>query len=695
MSQFYNDMAASVLRADYTLYLVLTYLTIFRLEELTFNEYRKFIESQEPDKMSAFLSYIFDVKRLSETVKWEWLKIFDLDYVEDKMLRPLALCAAAAEKMRVELLAKASGLAAEKEASEGRVGIPELPKKRLTVPLSPRLTRPAPRAVEQPERISQEVVAKRVPRHIDRKPLAEVEKEKEERKKLEMAKTIQKYEQAKEQPFQLHETRNNLRDAKRDAEQKESAQLMFEMPPRSHTTSRPKSSPQFRMNTASYLREEALYKKKQAEEVKVIQAYESELRDSTEFYSWQTAMREQDMQGRREQVERVRMLAKQSADEAREAIEKQKRDNADVAALMKAESAEMQKQLEYEVEMQNMMNKQLVHEVIQVREHAPKEAKSKMLMQRKERHATIREELAELLSQKEEEERLLLEAREERVKQLKAQEVGEIAMKEFDPTESIGIGLLDEMSLLEMRERLEMNKLREKEREDDKRKEIIESKRKHQESLRKRVENIERFRSAASDSSKESRTKRKLKEEAEAHRIQEERNINNLVLLQHLEERREGLREERRLIAEEEEKREKVRSFGGQGAQAKEELHFLQLLQGAEREAINRQEEAQTSSKYYEATKIKAREEIEKNTKAETRARMKSRLNAAEEIEKKRKELILKEKADALSKKTAFLAQREKHRQVKERIETLNPYATTRTEMSRSKREKFKQSLVG
>jgi hypothetical protein len=695
MSQFYNDMAASVLRADYTLYLVLTYLTIFRLEELTFNEYRKFIESQEPDKMSAFLSYIFDVKRLSETVKWEWLKIFDLDYVEDKMLRPLALCAAAAEKMRVELLAKASGLAAEKEASEGRVGIPELPKKRLTVPLSPRLTRPAPRAVEQPERISQEVVAKRVPRHIDRKPLAEVEKEKEERKKLEMAKTIQKYEQAKEQPFQLHETRNNLRDAKRDAEQKESAQLMFEMPPRSHTTSRPKSSPQFRMNTASYLREEALYKKKQAEEVKVIQAYESELRDSTEFYSWQTAMREQDMQGRREQVERVRMLAKQSADEAREAIEKQKRDNADVAALMKAESAEMQKQLEYEVEMQNMMNKQLVHEVIQVREHAPKEAKSKMLMQRKERHATIREELAELLSQKEEEERLLLEAREERVKQLKAQEVGEIAMKEFDPTESIGIGLLDEMSLLEMRERLEMNKLREKEREDDKRKEIIESKRKHQESLRKRVENIERFRSAASDSSKESRTKRKLKEEAEAHRIQEERNINNLVLLQHLEERRGGLREERRLIAEEEEKREKVRSFGGQGAQAKEELHFLQLLQGAEREAINRQEEAQTSSKYYEATKIKAREEIEKNTKAETRARMKSRLNAAEEIEKKRKELILKEKAEALSKKTAFLAQREKHRQVKERIETLNPYATTRTEMSRSKREKFKQSLVG
>ena len=49
MSQFYNDMAASVLRADYTIYLILAYLTFFRLEELTFPEYQRFIESQEPD----------------------------------------------------------------------------------------------------------------------------------------------------------------------------------------------------------------------------------------------------------------------------------------------------------------------------------------------------------------------------------------------------------------------------------------------------------------------------------------------------------------------------------------------------------------------------------------------------------------------------------------------------------------------
>ena len=112
------------------MYLIITYLTFFRLEELGFNEYRKFIESQEPDKMTGehpmrirhtaaaaaphaspphrhrrrtapttaheplpprigFLSYSFDVARLANSTKWDWIKLYDLDFVEETMLGPI------------------------------------------------------------------------------------------------------------------------------------------------------------------------------------------------------------------------------------------------------------------------------------------------------------------------------------------------------------------------------------------------------------------------------------------------------------------------------------------------------------------------------------------------------------------------------------------------------------------------------
>ena len=61
------------------------------------------------------------------------------------------------------------------------------------------------------------------------------------------------------------------------------------------------------------LREDALYKGKQEQEARQIQAYEAELRDSTEFHAWQTEMRSRDAERSRKNVERTRVLAKASA----------------------------------------------------------------------------------------------------------------------------------------------------------------------------------------------------------------------------------------------------------------------------------------------------------------------------------------------------------------------------------------------
>ena len=73
------------------------------------------------------------------------------------------------------------------------------------------------------------------------------------------------------------------------------------------------------MNTAAILREDALFRAKQKQEAAKINAYEAELRDSSDFYRWQTDMRAQDQRTRSEQIARTRILAKASAEEAQQA----------------------------------------------------------------------------------------------------------------------------------------------------------------------------------------------------------------------------------------------------------------------------------------------------------------------------------------------------------------------------------------
>lgn len=44
------------------------------------------------------------------------------------------------------------------------------------------------------------------------------------------------------------------------------------------------------MTAAAILREDTLYKKKQEQEAALIQSYEANLRDASEFYEWQAKM---------------------------------------------------------------------------------------------------------------------------------------------------------------------------------------------------------------------------------------------------------------------------------------------------------------------------------------------------------------------------------------------------------------------
>ena len=83
---FYHDNAGTTLRSDYTMYMVLAYLAIFRLKELGFEHFRPFIMCQEPSKMHVFLSYLWDEKNIYGPIRNEWLTLFDVDYIDNELM---------------------------------------------------------------------------------------------------------------------------------------------------------------------------------------------------------------------------------------------------------------------------------------------------------------------------------------------------------------------------------------------------------------------------------------------------------------------------------------------------------------------------------------------------------------------------------------------------------------------------------
>ena len=86
LSSFFYNNGARAARADYTLYMIYSYILLWRLDELGFAQCELLVGAQEPTKMHVLLCYLFDPEMLNKWVKTEWVKIYDLEYVDDVLI---------------------------------------------------------------------------------------------------------------------------------------------------------------------------------------------------------------------------------------------------------------------------------------------------------------------------------------------------------------------------------------------------------------------------------------------------------------------------------------------------------------------------------------------------------------------------------------------------------------------------------
>merc|ERR1711871_1615414 len=213
---------------------------------------------------------------------------------------------------------------------------------------------------------------------------------------------------------------------------------------------------------------------KQKKEAAALQKYETELRDSTDYYRRKAEGEKIEEEKKLERVEMLRLEMEASHKRAAESKSRNLAKKKIITKTMKAELHHALKQNEKEAKQIVQRNRRLAKEIAKARDSKPQLAVKKIKEANQKKRAAIQVDIADRIARKEKEDKIEQERRNDLIRQIRAIErVPKLRAKHFDPTESSGIGLLEEMSLVELRERLRMVHARDEEEVVEKRQKIM------------------------------------------------------------------------------------------------------------------------------------------------------------------------------------------------------------------------------
>ncbi|CAD8195383.1 unnamed protein product [Paramecium pentaurelia] len=608
----FKILSSTTNRNDGTLYHIFSYLIIFRLDELPYNEFKKMVNEQDPVKMNVLLQFLFDIDKIQTHLKPLWIEIYDPQYIQETVIGGLEQHFPMMKDLLSSLSSRATGKQSElvEEEERPQSATKKQPTKTIPFKLSETKKKPEPPPPPKPEQYK----SKPVPNYLNKRTLSQVEEENKQRLEQSKKKVQDTYKEAKQFEFKTEQRPTNYEIVKKEVEDTLNKQLQFNMKYAKPVPTELEAA-EIKLNAAAILREEMLLKKKQDIEKERVKNLEVNLRDSGEFEEWKKQQDEIEQIAKMEHQQQKKIEMELAREAAMRAQEEKFKENRILAEKMKEEAIERLKERQELQQEQVEYKKQLIEQIIEAEKKVHIQVE-KVQERNKQMAEDQKLEMARKLELKRQEDEQIRIKREELIKQIRELERQPIKRtKGYDPTETMGYGLLEEMSLAELRDRLEVVKAERKAEEEEKRKEIVQSKDEYLSSMQKKVLEIKAHRRAETQQKNMEREAKKLKKQKEEElrkKIREEQ----LIEVQNKISQKKQIKsaEEQRIAAEVRET--KLRQQYMNANKAMVEMKAWKSQQdGLEREIKNRQNEKLIVQEGIESVNLKERKILAEQAK--------------------------------------------------------------------------------
>ena len=471
---------------------------------------------------------------------------------------------------------------------------PKRPIKQITVPEPFNLSVNKPKVLQEPMAITNHPKMTPLPLlNYQKTSLKEIERERKERLEIIKKNIIERTKKDRNTYTLESDNRpTNLEKIKEEVENEIQKTLQFNNKYSIPLKDFSKFKGDVKYNETAIIREEFLIDKKNKEEEAALKKILIEKKDSKEFDRWVTEMKIRDDILKMQEIDKRKLELDLNKEIATNYFQIRKNRNQLKAAEHKQqEKLNMQKKEEEKKE--DIKNKKNVIKEIQKGQENAMKNKQKLIDDNQELYKNRKKEINELNLMAKEEKKIFDQRRDDLIRQIRHLEKMPVKRQcGFDPTETPGYGLLEEMSLVELKERLalqkqmlydeinskkEENKLKMQERADD---------------LINKALTIQENRDKLRN---QKEIERKMKKEEkdnlnERYRIERERNI--FKYKQTIEEKKKRLKTEDEIFQKKIREIKLQQQFSELGRDAVEFKQFQNIEDGMEKKVNNKQNQA-------------------------------------------------------------------------------------------------------